>query len=115
MAFVEINELSVHELIPGFHGRFIHTANNSYVYWSVKAGAAFPEHSHHHEQVAHVLSGKFELTIDGEKKTLVPGVIAIIPSNVKHSGMAITDCELLDIFQPVREDYVQKAFKLQDK
>jgi quercetin dioxygenase-like cupin family protein len=58
-----------------------------------------------HEQVAHVIRGKFELTLEGETKVLEPGTIAVIPPHVPHGGRALTDCELLDVFQPEREDY----------
>ena len=36
---------------------------------------------------------------------LTPGTVALIPSGVRHSGRAVTDCQLLDVFHPVREDY----------
>ena len=64
-----------------------------------------PLHQHLHEQVAHVLQGKFELTVDGETKLLEPGIVAVIPPNVPHGGRAITDCSLLDVFLPERDDY----------
>ena len=64
-----------------------------------------PEHAHPHEQVSHVIEGEFELTIDGVKSVLRPGVVAVIPSNAKHSGTARTDCTIIDAFYPVREDY----------
>ena len=57
------------------------------------------------EQISQVLEGKFELTINGESKVYEPGGVVIIPSNIPHGGAAITDCKLLDIFSPVREDY----------
>jgi quercetin dioxygenase-like cupin family protein len=105
MPFINLPDLPAHELLPGYKARFIHTAHNSYVYWTAQAGSSFPEHSHPHEQVAHVLSGAFELIVGGEKRTLSPGIVAVIPPDVKHSGTALTDCELLDVFYPVREDY----------
>ncbi|GAB4246761.1 MAG: cupin domain-containing protein [Ekhidna sp.] len=106
MSFVQLSAIKPKEIIPGYTVRFVHTGNMTFAYWDVKAGSPLPEHSHHHEQVANVLDGEYELTIDGETKRLKPGQVAVIPSNVKHSGMAITDCKLLDVFCPVREDYL---------
>jgi quercetin dioxygenase-like cupin family protein len=105
MPFVDLNTLPVKEQIKGFHGRAIHTGTMSFLYWSVDAGASIPEHNHPHEQVAHVLSGRFELTVAGETKVLEPGLVAVIPPHVPHGGKALTDCRLLDVFQPEREDY----------
>jgi len=105
MAFVNLEELPSKELIKGFHGRAIHTGTLTFMYWNVEAGAAIPEHSHPHEQVAHVLNGSFELVVDGEARVLEPGLVAVIPPYVPHGGRAITDCRLLDVFRPERQDY----------
>lgn len=64
-----------------------------------------PEHSHPHEQVANLIAGKFEMTVAGETRTIEPGMVAVIPSEAKHSGRALTDCYILDVFYPIREDY----------
>ena len=91
--------------MPGFVGRFLHTESMTLAWWDVEAGSTLPEHRHPQEQVAHVLEGVFELTVDGATERLEPGRIAVIPSNVPHSGRALTACRILDVFQPVREDY----------
>lgn len=105
MPVVSVDDLDASEEIPGFVGRFLHGDNMTVTRWSVDAGASFPEHSHPHEQVSVVLDGEFALTIDGETRVLAPGQIAVIPPRAAHSGEARTDCEILDIFSPVREDY----------
>jgi quercetin dioxygenase-like cupin family protein len=105
MPFVNIETLNEKEVIPGYRGRTIHTGTMTFMYWSVDEGAVMPEHSHVHEQVAHVLKGAFELTVNGETALLEPGKVAVIPPFVKHGGRAITNCELLDVFNPEREDY----------
>ena len=105
MYFINIASLNEKEVFPGYKGRAVHTGNVTHIYWKVEAGSAVPEHSHPHEQVAHVLNGKFELTVGGETAVLEPGTVAIIPPHIKHSGRAVTYCELLDIFYPEREDY----------
>ena len=105
MPFIELQSLNEKEVFPGYRGRAIHTGTATYMFWKVAAGAAVPEHTHVHEQVANVLQGVFELIVDGETALLQPGTVAVIPPNVTHSGRAVTDCELLDVFYPEREDY----------
>jgi quercetin dioxygenase-like cupin family protein len=105
MPFIQTDSLPIKEVLKGYHARTIHTGTMTFVYWSVEAGHAIPIHSHLHEQVAHVLSGEFELTVDDETRVLKPGFVAVIPPHVKHGGRAITDCQLLDVFHPERDDY----------
>ncbi|MCW3112557.1 MAG: cupin [Segetibacter sp.] len=105
MAFIDVRSLAEKEVLPGYKGRAIHTGTMTYMYWTVDAGAVIPEHSHLHEQVANVLKGQFELTVNGETQMLEPGKVAVIPPRVSHGGRAITPCELLDVFLPEREDY----------
>ena len=102
---IEINQIEPKEIIKGYKARFIHTEMMTMAFWEVEAGAVIPIHHHMHEQTSQVLEGKFELTVDGIRKIYAPGVVAIIPSDIPHGGVAITDCKLLDIFSPVREDY----------
>jgi quercetin dioxygenase-like cupin family protein len=103
--FKELKEDKLKEIIPGFFARFVHAKNVTLVFWEAKAGSTFPEHFHPHEQIATMHEGRFQLTINGETKILESGIIAVIPSNTKHSGIALTDYKLLDVFYPIREDY----------
>jgi quercetin dioxygenase-like cupin family protein len=105
MPFIQLNDSPVREIFPGFRGHFVHSANMTFVHWTVLAGSALPPHSHPHEQVVHMIEGEFELTIDRETRRLGPGSVAIIPSNATHSGRAITECRIIDAFYPIREDY----------
>lgn len=105
MPFVALGQLPSKEIVTGYYGRTIHTGTMTFMYWTVDAGAVMPHHAHLHEQVAHVLRGKFELTIGGETQVLEPGMVAVIPPHIVHGGKALTACELLDVFNPERDDY----------
>jgi quercetin dioxygenase-like cupin family protein len=98
-------EIEEREIIPGFKGRFINTENLTVVHWYINAGSSLQEHSHPHEQVTNLIEGEFEFTLDGEVTKLTAGGVVAIPSDVKHSAKAITDCYVVDVFYPVREDY----------
>ena len=108
MGFIKLNDIDTKELIQGYNVKFIHSDNMTFAYWDIKAGSSLPEHSHPHEQVANIIDGQFELSINGETKIMSPGTVAIIPSNAKHSGKSITDCKIIDVFFPIREDYLNK-------
>ena len=105
MAFQDLKDITEREIVPGYRARFVHSEDMTLAYWDVDPGAALPEHSHTHEQIANVLEGQFELTVDGKSQILEPGTVAIIPSDVPHSGKAITACRLIDAFYPCRDDY----------
>lgn len=105
MPFYDISLLPPKQIIAGYEARTIHTGTMSYVYWTVEAGAEMPMHNHLHEQVAQVLQGTFQLTVDNEIQVLEPGKIAVIPPYIMHGGRAITACLLLDVFLPERQDY----------
>ncbi len=105
MAFFDLSDAEERELAPGFHGRFVHSENMTFVYWDIKAGATLPDHSHPHEQVVNVIEGELELKAGDEVKTMKPGHVAVIPGNVPHAAKGITDCRVIDVFYPVREDY----------
>tara|TARA_R110001592_G_scaffold40349_9_gene132492 strand:+ start:1975 stop:2292 length:318 start_codon:yes stop_codon:yes gene_type:complete len=102
---IKLAEIVPKEIMPGYHGKLIHTQNMSLAFWEVEAGAKVPEHAHMNEQVMQVLEGKFEFTLDGITKTYEPGDMVIIPPHVPHSGLALTPCKLMDVFSPTREEY----------
>jgi quercetin dioxygenase-like cupin family protein len=105
MPIIELASIQPKTIVAGYDAKFIHTSGMTFSYRDVNAGASLPAHSHVHEQVSHVLEGSFQLTIEGEPVIFGPGTVVVIPSNKIHSGIAITDCKILDVFNPVREDY----------
>ena len=65
-------------------------------------------HQHYHSQITHVESGKFEVQINGEKKILVGGDAFYIPPNVLHGAVCLEAGVLIDVFSPMREDFIEK-------
>jgi quercetin dioxygenase-like cupin family protein len=103
--FRKFSDIETKEIVPGYFSKLIHTENNTVNFIEVKAGDAIPRHRHIHQQCSFVIEGKFEMTVDDVAQVLEPGTFAVIPSNAWHSGIAVTDSRLIDIFSPVREDY----------
>jgi quercetin dioxygenase-like cupin family protein len=100
-----LSTLPIQEIMPGFRGKLIHGDQMSLVFWDVDAGSAVPEHHHKNEQIMHVISGRFEFTVDGVTREYGPGDIVLIPAHIPHSGKAHTACQLMDVFSPAREEY----------
>ena len=105
MAFINLADVEEKVLVPGTRVQFVHSENMTFAYWMFEAGAELPDHSHPHEQVANIIEGELELTLDGKAVIIKPGQVVVIPSGVSHSGKAITDCKIIDVFYPIREDY----------
>ena len=105
MTYISLDMLESREVVPGFHGKFVHSDNLTLSNWEIEAGAVLPEHTHPHEQLSQLLEGEFEFTLEGETMILTPGMVVVIPSNARHTAKALTPCKVLDVFYPVREEY----------
>jgi len=105
MTAIKLSEINEIEIIPGYFVKLIHSERMTIANFRIKAGAPAPLHTHIHEQICNVLDGEFELTVGGVKHTMSAGTSVVIPPDVPHSGVAITDCRVMDVFSPSREDY----------
>jgi quercetin dioxygenase-like cupin family protein len=99
------NDLPDFSPFPGYRGKLVHSETMTVVHWTVDAGYEVPPHSHPHEQILNVMEGEFDLTLDDYPWRLCAGDILVIPGHVPHSGRAITDCRVIDIWHPPRDDY----------
>ncbi len=71
-------------------------------------GGIGPMHEHYHSQVTYVVSGKFELTIGKETKVMEGGDSFYIPPNTLHGAICLEAGVLIDVFSPIREDFMTK-------
>lgn len=63
-------------------------------------------HQHSHSQISHVESGRFEIEINGYKKILTAGDAFYVPPNTMHGAVCLEPGVLIDVFSPMREDFI---------
>ncbi len=105
--FIPAGAGSRHLIFPGVE---IRTTAGQELMLSVvrfEPGSVVPGHSHPHEQMGMMLSGRLQFTVDGITQELGPGEIWRIPGGVVHSVRALEGPAVaLDVFHPIREDYL---------
>ena len=72
----------------------------------LEKGSVIPVHKHPHEQTGYMISGRMTFTINGEIYNVQPGDSWCIPSNVEHGVEVIDDSVVIEVFSPVREEYL---------
>jgi len=110
MGLVKLNDLPELQLAEGILAHAVNTQTVTVLHAKLAAGAILPEHAHYNEQVVNVIAGELELTVEGETHNLVPGKVMVLPPNVPHSGRVISDCLVIDVFHPAREDFRGTSF-----
>lgn len=71
-----------------------------------ETGAVGAEHTHPHTQCSYVLSGRFSYSVEGEAVELNPGDSIVVPSGLVHGTKCLEAGVLLDIFTPMRKDFL---------
>src|SRR6267142_2847910 len=72
----------------------------------LKRGCLVPMHSHESEQMTYILQGALRFLIGGEEITVREGEVLHIPSWVEHQAEALEDTFELDVFSPIRQDWL---------
>jgi quercetin dioxygenase-like cupin family protein len=72
----------------------------------LKRGALVPLHSHDSEQMTYVLQGALRVIVSGEEIIVREGEVLHIPANAPHQAEALDDTFELDVFSPVRADWL---------
>lgn len=75
----------------------------------LKKGSHVPMHQHANEQLTYILEGALKFKIDGEELVVRAGEMLCIPSNMPHEAWAIEDTVDLDVFDPPRQDWLNKT------
>jgi quercetin dioxygenase-like cupin family protein len=105
--FAQADEGDVTVLAPGNTRRvLIHTPEMMQVEFCFDKGAVGALHSHPHIQVSYVAEGSFEVTIDGVTQVVGTGGSFIVPSGLVHGVLALEKGRLVDVFTPMRADFL---------
>ena len=73
----------------------------------LKRGALVPMHSHESEQMTYILQGSLKVVVGGEVTTVREGEVLHVPSWIPHQAEALEDTFELDVFSPVRQDWLR--------
>lgn len=92
---------------PGIQRQMVVGQNVMMVRFTFEPFLVTPEHTHPHEQMTLVVQGKVKFFIEGEVKIVSPGDVLHFPPHNRH-GATMLDEEvvLIDIFSPIREDFL---------
>jgi quercetin dioxygenase-like cupin family protein len=104
------NSIEIESPAPGIRRQMVIGKNIMVCRFTFDPFTVTPEHTHHHEQVTMVVQGKVKFIIDGAERIVSPGDVLHFPSNNRH-GATMLDEEvvLIDIFSPIREDFLGDA------
>jgi len=102
------DQIPLEQLNPLIGRQFIVGTGTMIARVLLKQGAIVPMHHHHNEQISYILEGALKFLI-GDKEIIVrAGEVLCIPPNVPHEAHALEDTIDLDIFNPPRQDWIDK-------
>jgi len=109
LQYIPWNTVEVEDLTPFLQRHFIVGQNMMLARVLMKKGCIVPEHSHHNEQITYILDGALKFWIDGKEIVVNAGEVLTIPPHMPHKAEALADTVDLDVFNPPREDWINKT------
>ena len=107
MQLYQWDQVPKEQLSPTFARQVINGESLTVARVFLRKGCFVPEHSHHNEQISIMEEGALKFIIGGQEKVVRAGEVLRIPPHVPHSAEAVEDSSGIDIFCPVREDWLR--------
>jgi quercetin dioxygenase-like cupin family protein len=109
LQYIPWSTVPIENLNPLLRRHFIVGQNMMLARVLLKKGCIVPEHSHHNEQITYILDGALKFWIDGKEIVVNAGEVLTIPPHMPHKAEALVDTVDLDVFNPPREDWMNKT------
>ena len=108
--FTPASSTGYRDALPGIRFKtLVHGAKTLFTEFHLTKGAVLPRHAHPHEQTGYLLSGAIRFTVDGKTFDAKPGDSWCIEGGVEHGADILEDSVAIEVFSPVREDYLPAA------
>ena len=101
------NRIEKEQMSPVLVRQVIHGENITVARLNLRKGGSVPEHSHHNEQISMIEQGTVKFVIGGVEQLAKAGQVMRIPPHVPHSAQALEDSVAVDLFSPIREDWIR--------
>ncbi len=105
--FYKKDDTAYKKQLDGVHFKtLVHGRNTSLHEFILEKDSKIPMHSHPHEQTGYLVSGRMNFIISGKKISVEPGDSWNIPGGEEHGVDVLENCIVIEIFSPVREEYL---------
>lgn len=105
--FYKANPNGYKQLLPGIKLKTLAYGERTLIAeFRMEANSTLPRHSHIHEQTGYLIQGKIRLRIGEQSFEAGPGDGWSIPGNMEHSAEILENSRAVEVFSPVREDYL---------
>lgn len=105
--FSPASDADYRDALPGVRFKTVaHGARTLMAEFRLAKGAVIPRHAHLHEQTGYLVSGALQLTVGAETFKAAKGDSWCIPGGVEHAALVLEDAVALEVFSPLREEYL---------
>ena len=110
--FYKANQGGYKIVLPGIKLKtLVYGEKTLFTEFRIDAGSVLPQHAHIHEQTGYLIEGKIRLTIGEQVFEVEKGDCWSIPGNMEHGAEIIKDSVAIEVFSPVRDEYIPRKVK----
>jgi quercetin dioxygenase-like cupin family protein len=103
------SDIPAEQINPFISRQFICGERVTIARFELARGGVVPRHVHENEQVSYIVSGALKFVLDDREIVVRGGELIQIAPNVPHAAEVVEDCVAIDVFSPVRQDWIDKT------